>query len=171
MKLYIARHGDALDVGRQGIARDHDRPLSDEGVRRTEEAGRALQAMGVRVDRVGSSPLVRAEQTARILAAAIAADAPLETCPFLAPGACARDVADWMNRCGGEALMIVGHMPDLGAVTAALVSRPAAAGVVFKKGAIACVDFPTGVQLGAGELEWLMQPAQLRAVDKGGKRK
>ncbi|HRU06407.1 MAG TPA: phosphohistidine phosphatase SixA [Candidatus Brocadiia bacterium] len=171
MKLYIVRHADALDVGQQGITKDHDRPLSDEGIRRAEEAGRALRAMDVRLDRVGASPLLRASQTARILAQAAAPDAPVETCPFLAPGACARDVAGWMNRSTGQALMIVGHMPDLGHITAAFISKPAAAALVFKKGAIACLDFPKRVEPGAAELEWLMQPAQLRAVDSGGGRR
>ncbi|MEM9493488.1 MAG: phosphoglycerate mutase family protein, partial [Myxococcota bacterium] len=66
MKLYLIRHSNAVDAG-DGISDGH-RFLSAEGRTRCREVGRVLREAGVTLDAVVTSPLVRAVQTAELLA-------------------------------------------------------------------------------------------------------
>ena len=70
MLLYVIRHG----IAGPSPTSDADRELTDEGRRRMRAEARALELLGVRVDRLLHSPLVRAVQTAELLE------------PLLAPG-------------------------------------------------------------------------------------
>jgi phosphohistidine phosphatase len=171
MKLYVARHGIALDVGEQGIQRDQDRTLSPEGRRKTQEVAEGLAAIGVRPRMVATSPLPRAQETASILAGALCPDVSVEACDFMCPGAAARDVVDWLGRSGAGSAMIVGHMPDCAEIVSELVCQTGSAEVVFKKAGVCCVSFEGSPAKGAGEIEWLMQPKQMRALAPGGGRK
>ena len=168
MELYIVRHGAAVNVGDQGITRDEDRILSPAGRKKTTEVARGLANMGVRPERIGSSPLPRALETAHLIAEVLGPQEPVELCDFLRPGATAGDVIKWLHKAGVESAMVVGHMPDVAAIAAALFSSGATVATVFKKAAVCCVSFDEAPELGKGDLEWLMQPAQLR-VKKGKK--
>lgn len=66
MELYIMRHGQTEDNKRHLLQGRQDIPLSEEGVRQAMDAKAELDAEGVRFDRVLSSPLLRAKQTAAI---------------------------------------------------------------------------------------------------------
>ena len=165
MNLHIVRHGIAFDVGQQGIERDADRHLSPDGQRKTAMVGRGLRAMGAKPERIGASPLVRAEQTARILAAELGREGEVEICDFLAPGASARDVVAWAARGGWREAMIVGHNPDMPDIAAALIGS-AAAGLLFKKAGAAKIAFDNEPEISTGELQWLIQPGQMLALLK-----
>ncbi len=67
-ELYLIRHGLAEERGDRWPD-DNKRPLTDEGISRMRKATRGLARLGVTVDVVLSSPLVRARQTAEIVAA------------------------------------------------------------------------------------------------------
>jgi phosphoserine phosphatase len=69
--LYLIRHADALALGERGITSDEERPLSEVGERQADAAARALQSRGILFDRLFTSPLVRARQTAEILSAGL----------------------------------------------------------------------------------------------------
>ena len=168
MDLYVVRHGIAADVGEEGVKRDADRTLSDEGRRKTALAARGMAAAGVRADVVGTSPLPRAAETARIIAETVCPHAPVEELDFLAPGASAADVVEWLRETGAVSAMIVGHMPDVAEVTARLICDRGAAALTFKKAGVALVAFDSEPAEGEGVLEWLMQPRQLRDLAKRG---
>lgn len=68
MRLYLMRHGKAEDVARQGQS-DAARALTAAGVREMSAAGRGLAALGVTVQAIATSPLLRARQTADAVAA------------------------------------------------------------------------------------------------------
>src|ERR1700730_7056055 len=63
MDLYLVRHADALALGERGITEDAERPLSEEGQAQAKSVGAGLQRMGVHLNLIVSSPLVRARQT------------------------------------------------------------------------------------------------------------
>lgn len=65
--LYIIRHGETEKNKAMLLQGRSDQPLNDAGIRQAERARDALRARGVRFDRVYSSPLIRAVQTARIV--------------------------------------------------------------------------------------------------------
>lgn len=162
MQLYLVRHGIALDVGQEGVTRDGDRPLSKEGIRKTQEVGRGLAALGVHPDRIVSSPLVRAEQTARILAAELALPGDPEPCDLLQPGESPADFTAWLAKQKVDSLLAVGHLPDVAELTSHLIAGTPNANVLFKKAAACCIHFEESPARGTGCLEWLMQPGQIR---------
>ena len=66
--IYIIRHG-KTELNRANVLQGRsDHPLNETGIRQAQEAGRMLREAGVRFDRVFSSPLKRAVQTAEIMA-------------------------------------------------------------------------------------------------------
>ena len=68
MQLYLVRHGIAVDGGE--AMPDGSRGLTDKGRRRFHRTARAFGKLGHKLDLILTSPLVRAVQTAEILAGA-----------------------------------------------------------------------------------------------------
>ena len=162
MKLYLVRHGIALNVGEQGINRDHDRPLSDAGRDKTRRAARGMKALGHIPDVIGTSPLVRAEQTAQIFRDALEVEAEVAICDFMAPGGTVTELMTWLKEQSVESAMVVGHMPDLAWFTHSCIDESDRHDVHFKKAAVACVSFDGNPGVGRGRFEWLHPPRFLR---------
>lgn len=163
MELYIVRHGEAVAVEDTEGGTDAERALTEEGRKKTADVGRRLRALDCRPGRIGSSPLVRARQTAEVLAQALGPDVPVESCAFLAPGAGPAAVVEWLRRLRDAQVMIVGHMPDLADIASGLLARGARLDILFKKSAVCCIAFEGRPAEGEGRLEWLMQPREMRA--------
>ena len=66
--IYMIRHGQTALNNSHALQGRSDHPLNETGIRQAQEAGRMLREAGVRFDRVYSSPLGRAVQTAEIAA-------------------------------------------------------------------------------------------------------
>lgn len=166
MELYIVRHGDAGQAMLVRGRADAERELTREGRDETAEVAKALRELGCAPDRIGTSPLVRARQTAEILADALDAKRKLESCDFLSPGSDAEALIRWMRDVPAETVMIVGHMPDLAQLASAMLTPNAPLDIVFKKSGVCCISFDAAPKAGAGRLEWLLQPKQLRGLAK-----
>lgn len=153
MRLYLVRHGVAEE--RAGWFDDDDlRPLTEKGAEGVARVAAALARAGVAPKIIITSPLSRAEQTARILADALGA--PVVVDERAGGGLRARDLAAMCGAAGadGHDVMIVGHEPDMGIVLRELTG----ARVTCKKGACARVDFEKLTDAG-GTLVWLLTPA------------
>ena len=103
--IYLVRHGLAAEQGPE-FPNDDDRPLTSEGIERLRVQVLGLRALDVRLDRVLTSPLVRAAQTAEILAAGVGCAVPPVPVDALRPGgrydaAAGRDGADRPRPVGG----------------------------------------------------------------------
>jgi phosphohistidine phosphatase len=164
VRLYIVRHGIALDVGEAGIRCDFDRPLSDRGRVKTRAVAQGLHAAGVRPDRIGSSPLPRAWQTAEIMVDTLSPAEPLHRCPFMEPGSDLDAMLDWCTATTAASAMLVGHMPDVAWMTLACLPPAERQSLHFKKAAVACIVFDKKVALGEGRLEWHRQPREWPAL-------
>lgn len=162
MRLCLVRHGIAVERGLPGFADDASRPLTPGGRERMREAAAGLRLLvpeGVLL----TSPLVRARQTAEILQEAFAIPG-IRVCEALASGDHEALFAD-ADATGAEIVFAVGHEPYMSeALALALTGDAAGMSAVFKKGAAALVNFHGPAGPGRGELEWLMQPAALRAI-------
>jgi len=116
-----------------------------------------LADRGVQVERIWSSPLLRARQTADVLAPLWTTGRVVEEVAELAPGhGAARVGAALAARPPCDTVALVGHEPQLGALTAWMIG--AEAPLPFKKGGVARVDFPDGIAAGQGQLAWLVTP-------------
>jgi phosphohistidine phosphatase len=153
MRLYFLRHGIA-DWPDWDPARDHERPLTKEGLKKMKEQARTLAELGVKIDAILSSPYTRAYQTADIVAAKLRLDVRTE--PRLAPGFNADKLAEIAESFDeSQALLLVGHEPSFSTVIAELIGGGR---VQLKKGALARVDVNRELR---GELVWLLQPKVL----------
>src|SRR6188472_2355125 len=110
MKVYVMRHGPAEDDSPTG--RDADRALTTSGRDRTRSVARALVEGDEAPVQIISSPLVRALQTAEIVAAAASVD-PVEVRREIAPGGDSVALIAELVRAGKRRVMLVGHEPDL----------------------------------------------------------
>jgi len=148
------RHG--IAVSEPGMS-DRDRPLSTEGVTRTERAAAGLAAIGARFDRIFTSPLARAAQTAAIVARAQPATVEPEVLEALAGGVVPEALFRALGPLPDDArILLVGHEPDMGALTALLTGTPPAQGIPFRPGSIARVDVDRLPPKSAGRLIWLL---------------
>ena len=158
MELYLIRHADALALGERGITNDEERPLSEKGETQAEAAAKALQSRGIVLDKLFTSPLARARQTAEnLLRIWSKPELILETCDALAPGGKPRKLSKFLLKSGSEKMGLVGHMPHLGEFAGWLLGAKKAQ-IDFAKSGIAlitCGDLPSK---GMGELQWLVTP-------------
>ncbi len=158
MDLYIIRHADAQPLGEGGILDDEERPLTALGQAQCGPLASALQRQGVRLERLLTSPLLRARQTAEGLLQHLPSPKPeLHTCDHLAPGGKRRKLTRFLRGLGVQSAAIVGHMPDLSLYAGWLIGSKKAQ-VDLAKAGIAYIHFDDEPDKGAGVLTWLVTP-------------
>jgi len=157
MELYFLRHGLAGSRSRW-VGPDDERPLTDEGRARMEREAATIEALGLSLDVIVTSPLARAYQTAEIVARKVGLLDRLVTDERLAHGFGVRELRGVLyDHPGAVVVMLVGHEPDFSLTVADLIGGGT---VAFKKGGLARVD-ARDVSLGDAELVWLLPPAVL----------
>ena len=163
-QLYFIRHGLAEARG-DAWPDDAKRPLTDEGMSRLRKAARGLARLGVKVEVVLSSPLVRARQTAELLAGGFDPRPSIVNVDSLAPdGTYAAVIADLEKHARKSRIALVGHEPMIGEVAARLIGSRHP--IEFKKGAVCRIDLDDLPPAGPGDLRWLLTPRILRALKK-----
>jgi phosphohistidine phosphatase len=149
MKLYFLRHAEAS----YDAPTDHDRPLTPHGIERTEVAARVMHKLGIAPQHIFSSPRLRAEQTAEIVAKALGEEVEInEEVNF---NFSVESVITLLGGLGDDAdeVMFVGHNPSMSEVVSLLTG----AELSLKKGGLARVDVSSAASLD-GELVWLIAP-------------
>lgn len=154
MILYIIRHAWAADPNGSD---DRRRPLTAEGRKRFAEMVRKLAGRGFSPEQIATSPLLRCVETAQIIAEELGDSEMVVSLDALAPESSLGEVVTWTNRECSHCQQVawVGHAPDVGMMTGALISDSRAA-IHFPKGAIAAIEFDGPVRPRAGELQWLV---------------
>lgn len=166
MELLIVRHAIAFERDRHRWRDDGARPLSPAGMKRARRAAAGLKAFTKIPDRLLTSPLVRARQTAHILTE-VAGWPEAEEASVLSPGEPALGVLTLLGKDRANRIAVVGHQPGLGALLAAcLFSDGRRLPAELKKNSVACVSFSGAPRCGRGALNWLATPRMLRAVRK-----
>ncbi|HJW81288.1 MAG TPA: phosphohistidine phosphatase SixA [Acidiferrobacterales bacterium] len=162
MQLVLIRHARAEE--RALFKRDRTRALTADGRRRMRKAARGLHGLIPGISQIATSPLVRARQTAEIVATA--GNSPeVMSLPVLAPGGDVRVVLAWLRAQPSDAtLVLVGHEPDLGLLAGWLLSGKQTGFVQFKKGAAALIEFAGAPAAGKGKLAWMLTAAQLSEI-------
>jgi phosphohistidine phosphatase len=157
MKLYLVRHAAAVD--RTAGMSDEERYLTPEGRDFFRKTARTMLGKGIDPNLIITSPLLRAVQTADILAETLSYRGPLVVRNELQPGFAMPALLRLLNefRTVSE-LALVGHEPDLSGITTALLALPY--GLSFRKG--------TAVKLKIDTTE-LPAPATFKWLATGGK--
>jgi phosphohistidine phosphatase len=157
MRVYFLRHGKAEDR-LAWTGRDAERPLTAEGREALGREAKRLRALDLALDVVVTSPLVRARETAEIVAAELGLGGRLVEDERLAPGFDVARLEQVLSEHGpAGAVMVVGHEPDFSETIAELIGG---GDVVMKKGGLARVDVAAPVA-GGGQLVWLLTPPLL----------
>jgi phosphohistidine phosphatase len=162
--LYLVRHAIAERASASG--RDEDRELTPEGIEKLRQSAHGLSWLGITVDEIRASPLMRARQTAAMLGAILAPQIPVTPCPELAPGNSPDKVlAALRPGAAMRTIVLVGHEPDLGRLASFLMTgSPELVPMPFRKGAVAAIEMPTLGPRSLGRLQWFATPKQLRAL-------
>ncbi|MFY8150154.1 MAG: SixA phosphatase family protein [Prochlorococcaceae cyanobacterium] len=159
-ELLLLRHGIAEE--RSPDREDGGRALTPRGERRTRAVLERLLALDLGCERIVSSPLVRARQTAALAEKAGLTTRLLEA-PELAPEG---DPAPLLERCLSgrppwehwQRLGLVGHEPDLSTLAARLIGAPAGSLALRKAGVIVLVLPAQGILWGRCTLRLLLSP-------------
>lgn len=160
MIIYFLRHSSAGEH-KADPKKDEKRALDKEGIEQCGMIGRALAAMNVHVDVTISSPLKRAAQTAVLVSNEIGYEGKLQLTDSLKPAATFEEFYEMLRKYAEyDAVMVVGHNPNLSEFLGRLIGRRSPAHVELKKGAIAKVDADSK----GGTLEWCITPKIVRAV-------
>lgn len=169
MKLLIIRHAVAedKDVWTQTGASDDDRPLTAAGRAKMARNARGLHTLVTRIAVLATSPLVRARQTADIVAAEYGID-DVETTDTLIPTAPLADFATWVAGYADAGIVaVVGHEPHLGNLATWLLTGVEESHIEIKKGAACFMSFGATIGAGSALLRWSLAPGQLKALTKG----
>jgi phosphohistidine phosphatase len=158
-QLYLLRHADAGNP-MSWHGPDSTRPLSPRGNEQAARLGDLLARRGFRPDAILTSPKLRAEQTAAILAGALGLKAkvieelgdPLEI-----------DGVERILASAGDpgAVVLVGHDPDFSDIASDLAGTD----IAMKKGTLVRLDVTRPLGPRGGSLRWLVPPDLL---DRGG---
>ena len=156
VELCLLRHAHAGDATRW-FDDDDLRPLTEKGRRQAERLARHLAAASYVPDVILASPLVRARETAEIVAEILRA--PLRIDPRLGEMVDLPTLERILADAGDPARpILVGHDPDFSELVSELVGAP----IAMRKGTLARVDVERPLEPGAGELRWLLPPDLLR---------
>ena len=159
--LYLIRHGLAGESG--SYPNDAERPLTDEGKKKTRQVAQRLFDLGLQFDLMLTSPLVRAKQTAGILMDVGLADR-MEEASFLANEPI--DLwLDWLKTWkpgSRQQLALVGHEPSLSEWAELLVWGEAKGAIALKKAGVIGITLPSRDRvIGHSTLFWLTPPRLL----------
>ena len=163
MEIYLIRHGIAAERGT--YADDRQRPLTKKGMTRTTEVAHSLLNIGLSFDRILSSPLVRALQTAEILqqvglAKTIETFEPLEPQGKLELGL--KRLQHHQLETPQGKLALVGHQPDLSNWAEMLIAGSINHQMVLKKAGIVGLKLPNiGTPIARSTLFLLTSPRWL----------
>jgi phosphohistidine phosphatase len=167
------RHGIAADLGEGGVLKDADRPLTLEGRARMKQAATGVRELDLKFNVILSSPLLRARQTAEVVAEVLDLQHKVKILNSLAPG-CAfiegegkhAEIFLELGAYQFDRALLVGHMPDLSELASFLLTGNRNLNIEFKKGSICAIEVASLPPRGPGLLRWLMAPKHLRMLGK-----
>ncbi len=161
MQVLIIRHADAENQAKT----DELRPLSSKGKADMWENAQGLKQIVPQIDRIAHSPLLRAQQTAEIIAQ-IYLEVPMEILHPLAPGHSMTAILTYLQQQAQIApiIALVGHEPSLGQLANWLLTGQVGQWMPLKKGAVCSLEFPNQIEVGQAILNWMFRPKQLRQL-------
>ena len=166
MNLFLLRHGLAVEPGTPGYEEDSARPLTQKGRSALREQCAALRRLKLEFDLILSSPLVRARETAEIVAAELKLKKYLQCSDTLKPGSDPHQLVSAVHyiRPAPENVLLVGHEPHLSELISLFVTGKTEGGFALKKGGLAKLEVE---KLRAGQcatLSWLLTPKLMQAM-------
>ena len=165
MNLYLMRHGAAVAADDPAVTNDNERPLTPKGAKRLRRAGRGLRRLHIAFDGILTSPVLRARQSAEIVAASLALESCLEEVSGLAPESTVEvlllGLARYHDR---QHLLLMGHEPLLSKTISALLGGAQSLEIDLRKGSLCRIEVDGLPPSSPGILHWLLAPKHLRLL-------
>jgi phosphohistidine phosphatase len=163
MELFFMRHAEA--ERRERYSNDHHRPLTEQGRQTQSLVARALVSVLQPLHHLLSSPLVRARQTADIVAAALPFDGQVEETAILGADCTAGAVLRLLQGYPRDTrILCVGHEPDMSRLSAICLDGGGHSTIAFQPGAIIGLAFQGYPEPGRGILRFFLRPADLLSM-------
>lgn len=164
MILVLVRHAEAGKRDQDKWPDDDLRPITPDGRRRQTECAHAMKRVGIAADKLFTSPLLRAVQTAEVLQEIYGIKEATQT-DALGHECTVSTVVKLVQQLPEDgSVMLVGHEPSFSRVAAALIGRSADAGIELKKSGVIGIEFDGPVAHGMGTLLYLLKPGFLRKI-------
>lgn len=165
MRLYLIRHGIAVERSDPKCPPDPERPLTPRGRRRTRASAEGLLALGVEADALLSSPLIRAMQTAEIFADVLGFPVPeIQQTDALKVASPPTELLRELAKTRARQVLCFGHEPHLHQVMAHIL-RAQSQITELKRAGIACLELKT-FSPASGQLVALYPARTLRMLRK-----
>ena len=162
MEIYILRHGIAVQRGTPGYKKDSERPLTEEGEDKMRQIAKTILAMDLKFDLILSSPYIRAQRTAQIVAAEL--DQEVTFTDLLVPSGNPLELVREINDEKPQRVLLVGHEPDLSQLISILLTGDSETAIELKKAGLCKLTAERLVFGRCATLNWLLTPKQLRAL-------
>ena len=163
MKLILVRH--AAEIERTGKVSEEKRYLTSEGRVFFRKTAQTMLKNGIEPSLILTSPLIRAVQTADILAETLSYSGPLVVADELAPGFDIQALQMFFNKFQSvDELVLVGHEPDFSSLIVSLLNLPS--GFNFKKGAAIKLKFDPARPERHATFKWLAAGSKMMATRK-----
>ena len=161
MRLYLMRHGIAIDRDDPNCPSETERYLTPKGVEKTRDAAEGLRKLRVKPSVLLTSPFVRAVQTGEITCEVLKLDSKkLRATDNLKPDAKPARLVEELSKMSDSEVICFGHAPMLDDFIAHTVKAPDAF-TELKKAGVACLDIQTFSPLHV-TVAWLMTARALR---------
>ncbi len=161
-EFYFLRHGIAAPKDDPSFPDDSERPLINDGIKKTRAAARGLAALDIEFDRLFTSPFRRARETAEIVGKMLGIK--VEELPELAANRSVSELLGALEAIKDEHILLVGHQPLLGECISFLLSKSKSLSIDLKKSGLCVVAVGNPPVPSGGTLKWMMTPRQLRKL-------
>ena len=162
MDLLILRHGEA---GRHSLSPgDSKRSLTSEGQQEIADLSNGLKSLGIKLDGVFTSPLLRAKQTAEIVAKSLKYKGTIEEIDSLKPEGSRLEFYSVLSKLKRDSvILVVGHEPYLSEMISEAISQSGCR-INLKKAGMARMRVISTLPKIKGELRWLLTPKHLKKI-------
>ncbi len=165
MEIILVRHAKAEPRDANSWPDDDQRPLTAEGRAEQRAAARAMKKMGIKFDFLLTSPLLRARETADLLAKGYRWSEAPQVAEELGHGYDVGAIVKLLAKFPpASTVAMVGHEPDLSDLTGALVTKDGKLNIAVKKSGVVGIEFDGPAETAKGTLLFHLKPAHLRKL-------
>jgi len=159
MLIHLMQHGVCLSK-----ELDPNQSLSPVGREQIEKSARAAQILGLRFELVVASPKVRSLETAMIMAEHTGyPPSRIQVTDVVKAMTPAKETLDYIRDYNGlESILIVGHLPSLGALASHILTKKTPVDIAIENGGLMQLNLNMNETCGA--LNWYMTPAQMAVI-------
>jgi phosphohistidine phosphatase len=163
MDLYILRHGKA-EEHTQSITSDAKRQLTKTGRKDIECIAKTLKNFNIKVDYIISSPLIRAQETANIVATHLwDKKKKITIWDELKPESNVLDIHKKLIKLTPDTkILLVGHEPHLTDLISSIISPESNVSINLKKGGFVSMSVNSSESRVVGTLQSILTPKQLK---------